>query len=96
MTDSTRPAVLRINPRDNVCVALRALKAGQVAAFGDGAIEVQQDVPLGAKLALRPVTRGEKIIKMGEPIGSTTASIAAGQHVHTHNMKSDYLPTRAP
>lgn len=95
MNDSQRPAVLRINPRDNVCVALRPLSAGETAAFADGAVQVKQDVPLGAKLALTDLAVGEKIIKMGEPIGSTTAPVAAGEHVHTHNIKSDYIATRA-
>ena len=32
-------------------------------------------------------------MKYGAPIGSATAAIAAGEHVHVHNMKSDYTPT---
>jgi len=27
------------------------------------------------------------------PIGSATRAIKAGEHVHLHNMKSDYIPT---
>jgi hypothetical protein len=27
------------------------------------------------------------------PIGSAVCAIALGEHVHTHNIKSDYLPT---
>jgi hypothetical protein len=40
-----------------------------------------------------PSATGAKIIKYGVPIGSATCEIAAGDHVHTHNLRSDYLPT---
>ena len=44
-------------------------------------------------VAARGIGTGEKIIKYGAPIGSATEPIAAGAHVHTHNLQSDYLPT---
>ena len=54
---------------------------------------LKTDVRLGAKLALRAITCGEKIVKYGEPIGSATEDLEIGDYVHTHNMQSDYLPT---
>ncbi len=33
------------------------------------------------------------ILKYGAPIGVATQAIAAGAHVHVHNMRSDYTPT---
>ena len=33
----------------------------------------------------------EKVLKYGLPIGSATRDIAAGEHVHVQNMKSDYI-----
>ncbi|HRJ73596.1 MAG TPA: SAF domain-containing protein [Terrimicrobiaceae bacterium] len=42
---------------------------------------------------MRDIRTGEKILKYGVPIGSATCDIAFGEHVHLHNMKSDYLPT---
>jgi altronate dehydratase len=68
---------LRLHPDDNVLTVISA----------DGA------VPLGHKIAARPIAAGEKIIKYGVPIGSATRAIAQGEHVHTHNLQSDYLPT---
>jgi len=50
-------------------------------------------LPIGHKVAARAIAAGEKILKYGAPIGSATAPIAAGEHVHTHNVQSDYLPT---
>ncbi len=42
---------------------------------------------------MREIAPGEKIIKYGVPIGSAVLRISVGEHVHTHNIKSDYLPT---
>ena len=40
-----------------------------------------------------PIAAGEKVLKYGAPIGTATAAIAAGEHVHVHNIESDYTPT---
>lgn len=74
---------LQINPSDNVVVALRPIAAGEV----DG-LRVIQDVPQGHKIALRPIKSGESIVKYGYPIGTATRDIAAGEHVHSHNVAS--------
>ena len=47
-------------------------------------------MPLGHKLARRPIAPGEKVRKYGAPIGTATRAIAAGEHVHVHNLASDY------
>lgn len=49
---------------------------------------------IGHKLACRDIREGEQIIKYGVPIGTATDDIPFGAHVHTHNMKSDYIATR--
>jgi hypothetical protein len=48
---------------------------------------------MGHKVALVPIAAGEKVCKYGAPIGSATRQIRPGEHVHTHNLASDYLPT---
>lgn len=40
------------------------------------------------KFALRDIAAGEKVIKYGMPIGVATSDIKAGDHVHTHNLKT--------
>jgi hypothetical protein len=35
------------------------------------------------------------VLKYGVSIGSATADISLGEHVHLHNIKSDYTPTYA-
>lgn len=43
----------------------------------------------GHKYAIRDIVKGEYIIKYGQPIGHATENINAGEHVHTHNAKTN-------
>lgn len=43
----------------------------------------------GHKYALRDIKEGENIIKYGNPIGHATCEIKKGEHVHTHNTKTN-------
>ena len=43
----------------------------------------------GHKYALRAIKAGENVIKYGQPIGHATSDIAEGEHVHTHNVKTN-------
>ena len=76
---------VKINPRDNVAVALRAIPGG---AEYLGAFAIQ-DLPLGHKMALTDIKAGESVIKYGTAIGHATADIKIGEWVHTHNMKTN-------
>lgn len=87
--------VLRINPLDNVCVAMRPLGAGLAIRCEGVAFTLSQPVPLGGKLALAPLPAGSKVVKFGEPIGTLTADVPLGGYIHTHNLESDYLHTHA-
>lgn len=82
-------SVLRLSETDNVLIAVCPLARGEMI---DGVI-LQNDIAVGHKIAAINLRKGDKIIKWGCPIGSATCDIAAGEHVHTHNLKSDYLPT---
>ena len=77
-------SVLRINPADNVLVAVRPLGANDRA---DG-VTVLQDIPPGHKLAACRIGAGEHVIKYGYPIGVADRDIEPGEHVHTHNVRS--------
>ncbi|MCC7041377.1 MAG: UxaA family hydrolase [Burkholderiales bacterium] len=89
----TRPGVMKLAPADNVAIALRPLRAGEVIALDDASCTVERDVAVGHKIAARAIAAGERIVKYNCPIGVATAPIPAGHHVHTHNVKSAYLPT---
>lgn len=50
---------------------------------------VKIDIENGHKYAERDIKAGENIIKYGQPIGHAVTDIKAGEHVHTHNMKTN-------
>lgn len=43
----------------------------------------------GHKIALSDIKKGENVIKYGYPIGHAVEDIKAGDHVHTHNIKTN-------
>lgn len=81
MTTEERAHVI-IDPRDNVTTVL-----DQGTALGrlQGGMAVALGIPFGHKAALRPIARGEPVIKYGVTIGHATRDIAPGEHVHVHN-----------
>jgi altronate hydrolase len=74
--------VIRLHPTDNVVVAARRLAKG---AEVEG-LPARADIPAGHKLATAAIGAGEPVLKYGQVIGVATADIAAGDHVHTHNL----------
>ena len=80
--------LVRITDQDLVAVALRPLKAGEPASFGGGDVMPLTDIPMGHKVALRGIQKGEPVIKYGFPIGEATADIPLGGHVHTENLRT--------
>ena len=89
---------MMINPKDNTATALEDIaardtislfsKSGQV----EGEITARQAVPLGHKLALANIGKGDKVFKYGEVIGLSTQPINRGDYVHVHNVESALLP----
>ncbi len=80
-------------PGDSVGVATVDLTAG-AAVTGryrdtDQTVDVtaNSDIPLGHKIAVSDVPQGSTIIEYGVEIGVATSDIAAGDHVHVHNLK---------
>ncbi len=45
-------------------------------------------VPLGHKIALQAIQPGDTVLKYGHDVGRAIAAIAAGRHVHVHNLKT--------
>ena len=75
----TQPsATVRLSPADDVVTALRPLEVGQ-----EGAIQL---IPRGHKMAARALRAGEPVRKYAQIIGYAAEDIAAGAHVHTHNL----------
>jgi altronate hydrolase len=88
---SSAPRLVRLSARDNVAVAIVAVVSGEVLAGNGYSITATQDIPAGHKIALTAIAAGQKIIKYGHPIGSAICNVGPGEHVHGHNLKSDYI-----
>ena len=50
---------------------------------------VEVNIENGHKYALCDIKKGDNIIKYGQPIGHATDDIKKGDHVHTHNIKTN-------
>jgi altronate hydrolase len=79
-------AVLHLDPRDDVAVALRPLASGTRLAVDGVTLQVRQPIPQGHKVALRDLSAGAEVKKFGWPIGVMRADVRAGEHVHDHNV----------
>jgi len=86
-------ALLLMSPEDNCLIARLELKAGATVTIDDRAVTLAQDVHLGHKVARRDLRPGDQVLRYGAIIGVATAPIAAGAHIHTHNLESCYIPT---
>jgi (2R)-sulfolactate sulfo-lyase subunit alpha len=80
-----------LHPDDNVLVCREHATAGQVVTFDAADAILSADIDVGHKIARYDLKAGDKILKYGAPIGSMTVDARRGDHVHMHNMKSDYI-----
>jgi altronate hydrolase len=87
-TATGAPRVLVLKPGDDVGVAVTDLEPGDPVEGMPGAT-VAAAVPRGHKVALRAVDAGGPVRKYGQLIGTATAPISPGEHVHTHNLGFD-------
>jgi len=76
---------IKINPDDNVAVALTELKAGEAA---EGVV-LKTDVPRGHKILLKDLKAGENVVKYGYPIGHVTRDAAAGEMIDHNCIKTN-------
>lgn len=83
------------NPRDTTgVVVIEGVQAGQELTGWimdtDETIHltVQDNIPIGHKLALTDIAQNSDVIKYGEVIGRAVAPIARGAHLHVHNVKT--------
>lgn len=86
-------AFLLLSDKDNVLVARANVSEGTEVALEDGPIHLTRAIPMAHKIARHAIAAGDRILKYGMPIGIATADIAAGEHVHVHNIRSAYTPT---
>ena len=89
------PHLLVHDKKDTVgVVVVEGLKAGTdmlgVVTHDDSSfkLKAKMDVPIGHKVALVDIKKGDTVIKYGQDIGKAVANIGKGEHVHVHNLKT--------
>ena len=89
---------ITMDARDNVATALTELQPGDEVEVISTTREVVQTVhindalPLGHKIALASIAKGQNVVKYGAKIGRASKNIEVGDYVHIHNVTSDRMP----
>ena len=89
----TDPRLILLSPEDNCLIAGARLEAGTQVDIEGERITLAKTIELGHKVARRALHADEKVLRYGAVIGHVTMNVARGEHLHTHNLESDYLPT---
>ncbi|RUT72348.1 altronate dehydratase [Flavobacterium cupreum] len=85
----TQKKLIKVNPTDNVAVALVNLVAGEVINFEGEDITIETDVKMKHKIALVPFDIGDRIIMYGVLVGKSSARIEKGGLLSTVNVKHE-------
>jgi len=51
-------------------------------------VDAKSDIPIGHKLAIKPLAKDATVIKYGVDIGLVIAPIQVGEHAHVHNIRT--------
>ena len=76
---------IKINPADNVAVALQDLSQGEVVE----GVTLAMDIPRGHKIVLYDLRENDNVIKYGFPIGHVTRDAQAGTMVDHSCIKTN-------
>ena len=84
---------LKINPADNVFVAIAPLAKGTTLNVDGEQVTLLTDVPAGHKCALKDFAEGENIIKYGFPIGHARHAVKKGSFMNHDDIKTNLAGT---
>ena len=79
----TPASVIRLLANDDVLIATAQLLPGSVIESEALTVDL---IPPGHKVAAHAISKGEKVRRYNQIIGFATADIAAGAHIHAHNL----------
>ncbi len=79
---------IKINKDDNVAVALKPIAKGTSIDVAETMVTTIEDIPQGHKFAIKPVKKGDAVIKYGFRIGYAQEDVEVGGWIHTHNLKT--------
>lgn len=81
--------LIKVDPTDNVAVALVNLVAGETIAFEGEDVVVLSDTKMKHKIAMKDFESGDKIIMYGVIVGKASQKIAKGDVITTANVKHE-------
>jgi altronate hydrolase len=87
-----RNAVLKLDPRDNVLVALQNLREGERFNFADQTYVLTTDVHAKHKLATESLDAGSDLIMYGVLVGKARQAIQRGEALTTRNVMHQAAP----
>ena len=79
---------IKINKDDNVAVALKPIAKGTTVNVAGTDVTTLEDVPQGHKFAIKPIKKGDAVIKYGFRIGYAQADVEVGGWIHTPNLRT--------
>ena len=80
---------IKINPADNVAVAINDIEAGKCFDINGVNINVVSAVPAGHKVALQDMAEGTDVVKYGFPIGHLLHPVKQGEIIDHTNLKTN-------
>ena len=80
-----------MHPEDNCATTLEDILPQTELKVKDRVIVTNHNIPLGHKIALENIRKGELVKKYGHTIGFATKDINKGDWIHIHNLTSQYL-----
>jgi altronate hydrolase len=93
--ESHMPAlVLKLDPKDNVLIALRDLRQGETVEFSEHSYTLATDVPAKQKFATEDLSVGASITMYGVLVGKAREPIRRGEIITTRNVAHDAAPFR--
>src|ERR1051325_9014073 len=84
-------SAIHLHPTDNVAVARVPIAAGTELRVDGLPVLAIEPIPAGHKIALWDIAEGEVVERYGQSIGRAKQPIAAGSHIHTHNLAFEEL-----
>lgn len=79
--------VLKVNPKDNVIVALQDLTKGEAIIYNGETYVLQEDIPAKHKFYVSDMQAGDEVIMYGVLVGKIQHLVLKGMRMSTDNLK---------
>ena len=81
--------VLKINPRDNLIVALSDLKKSEIIIIDNQKIELKSNINSKHKFSVQDLKVGDKVYMYGVIVGKAIKKILKGELINKNNISHD-------